>query len=169
MTRDNVVRDWNQLEEMDDSPEMAEASEPEVRETRETAEAETPETGDAEETQESQTADEDLVRLYLRQMGRRRLLTAADERVIGARMEDARAELLVALADLPEPRATLLKTAAAVRAERERNDFRAVVRASGASANSSGYRRTPDDGGPAGFADPPRLRSADQESTGGGP
>jgi RNA polymerase sigma factor (sigma-70 family) len=116
MTRDNVVRDWNQLEEMDDSPEMAEASEPEVRETRETAEADAPETGDGEESQESQTADEDLVRLYLRQMGRRKLLTAADERVIGARMEDARAELLVALADLPEPRATLLKMSAAVRA-----------------------------------------------------
>jgi len=116
MTRDNVVRDWNQLEEMDDSAEMAETSEPEVRETRETAEVEAPETGDGEESQESQAADEDLVRLYLRQMGRRRLLTAADERVIGARMEDARAELLVALADLPEPRATLLKTAAAVRA-----------------------------------------------------
>jgi hypothetical protein len=111
MTRDNVVRDWNQLEEMDDSPEMAE---PEVRRTGKRLRA--PETGDGEESQESQAADEDLVRLYLRQMGRRRLLTAADERVIGARMEDARAELLVALADLPEPRATLLKTAAAVRA-----------------------------------------------------
>ena len=49
MTRDNVVRDWNQLEEMDDSAEMAETSEPEVRETRETAEVEAPETGDGEE------------------------------------------------------------------------------------------------------------------------
>ena len=48
-------------------------------------------------------------------MGRRRLLTAADERVIGARMEDARAELLVALVDLPGPRATLLRLAATVR------------------------------------------------------
>ncbi len=103
MTRDDVVRDWHEAEdpELDDRAELpeAEASEPEV-----------------DETQESVTADEDLVRLYLRQMGRRRLLTAADERVIGARMEQARADLLVALADLPGPRATLLRLAASVRA-----------------------------------------------------
>src|SRR6185503_7224756 len=42
-------------------------------------------------------------------------LTAADERVIGARIEKARADLLVALADLPVPRASLLRMAAAVR------------------------------------------------------
>ena len=55
------------------------------------------------------------VRLYLRNIGKRKLLTAADERVIGARMERARAELLVALADLPAPRQALIRMAAALR------------------------------------------------------
>jgi RNA polymerase sigma factor (sigma-70 family) len=101
MTRDDVARNWHEADdaELDDRTELPEASEPEV-----------------EDTQEAVAADEDLVRLYLRQMGRRRLLTAADERVIGARMEQARADLLVALADLPGPRATLLRLAASVRA-----------------------------------------------------
>ena len=76
--------------------------------------AEPPEPPDEE--QEAASADEDLVRLYLRQMGKRRLLTAADERLIGARMERARADVLVALADLPASRATLLTMASAVRA-----------------------------------------------------
>ena len=31
MTRDNVVRDWNQLEDLDDPTEMADASEPEAQ------------------------------------------------------------------------------------------------------------------------------------------
>ena len=72
-----------------------------------------------EEEQEEQEAagpaDEDLVRLYLRNIGKRKLLTAADERVIGARMERARAELLIALADLPAPRQALIRMAAALR------------------------------------------------------
>ena len=101
MMRDDVVRNWHEVDdtELDDRSELPEASEPEV-----------------DESPESLAADEDLVRLYLRQMGRRRLLTAADERVIGARMEQARAALLLALADLPGPRATLLRLAASVRA-----------------------------------------------------
>ena len=44
-----------------------------------------------------------------------------------------------------------------------RNDFRAADRASGASAIRPAIVERPDDGGPAGFADPPRLRSADQK------
>jgi hypothetical protein len=55
------------------------------------------------------------VRLYLRHIGKRKLLTAADERVIGARMEQARAEMLVALIDLPGPRQALIRMAAALR------------------------------------------------------
>ena len=81
---------------------------------------------DAEETSEEPSeeveaeepagpADEDLVRLYLRHIGKRKLLTAADERVIGQRMEVARAELFVGLLDLPGPRAALIRMAQAVR------------------------------------------------------
>ena len=99
MTRDTAVTDWHDDDLEQQAPDMVDASDAE-----------------AEETTDSPTADEDLVRLYLRQMGRRKLLTAADERVIGARMEEARADLLVALANFPGPRAALLQTAASVRA-----------------------------------------------------
>ncbi len=73
------------------------------------------EQAEEEEQETAGPADEDLVRLYLRNIGKRKLLTAADERVIGARMEQARAELLVALADLPAPRQALIRMAAALR------------------------------------------------------
>jgi RNA polymerase sigma factor (sigma-70 family) len=104
MTRDNVSIDWQdeELEEPTTDLASADASEPDQDVQEEEAEA------------EAASADEDLVRLYLRQMGRRKLLTAADERAIGARMEHARADLLVALMDLPGPRATLLSMAASV-------------------------------------------------------
>src|SRR6187431_98592 len=69
---------------------------------------ETDEQAEEEEPEAAGPADEDLVRLYLRNIGKRKLLTAADERVIGARMERSRAELLVALADLPAPRQALI-------------------------------------------------------------
>jgi RNA polymerase sigma factor (sigma-70 family) len=95
-----VVNDW-QDEDLD---------------VTELPEGEEPEASEVEEPQEATAADEDLVRLYLRQMGRRRLLTAADERVIGARMEQARADLLVGLVDIPGPRAALLQMAAAIKA-----------------------------------------------------
>ena len=76
--------------------------------------------GDAEEAEEVEvedqpTADEDLVRLYLRNIGKRKLLTAADERVIGARIETARAQLLQALIDLPGPRHALIAIGSAVK------------------------------------------------------
>jgi RNA polymerase sigma factor (sigma-70 family) len=65
---------------------------------------------------DSASPDEDLVRTYLRQIGRRRLLTAAKEREIGRRIEVARGELLAAVADIPPTRETFLKLAGAVRA-----------------------------------------------------
>jgi hypothetical protein len=65
---------------------------------------------------DSASPDEDLVRTYLRQIGRRRLLTAAEEREIGRRIEVARGELLAAVADIPPTRETFLKLAGAVRA-----------------------------------------------------
>jgi RNA polymerase primary sigma factor len=65
---------------------------------------------------EETSADDDLVRMYLRHMGRRKLLTAADEQRIGERIERAPTALLLALVDLPGPRAALMKMAAAVRA-----------------------------------------------------
>ena len=92
-------------------PEM---SEPEVGE-RGAEEAPEQNEEDAEEQEAAGPADEDLVRMYLRNIGKRKLLTAADERVIGQRMEKARAELLVGLADLPGPRQALVRMAAALR------------------------------------------------------
>src|SRR5207237_2552693 len=59
--------------------------------------------------------DVDLIRLYLRQIGRRKLLTAAEEREIGRKIEDARADLLGTLAEMPQGRATLLALAAQIK------------------------------------------------------
>jgi len=62
--------------------------------------------------------DVDLVRLYLQRVGRRRLLTAAEEREIGRRMEVARAELMRAMGSIPAGRRTILSLAEEVRADR---------------------------------------------------
>jgi RNA polymerase primary sigma factor len=62
--------------------------------------------------------DIDLVRVYLQRVGRRRLLTAAEEREIGRRMEVARAELVGALTRIPAGRQTILSLAAEQRAGR---------------------------------------------------
>jgi RNA polymerase primary sigma factor len=61
------------------------------------------------------TEDVDLVRVYLRHIGRRKLLKAAEEQAIGRRMEVARADLLRTLAELPCARKTLLDLADQVR------------------------------------------------------
>ena len=62
---------------------------------------------DDEETTDSDTADElpsageDLVRTYLREVGRRPLLKPAEESELGRRIDAARADLIGALAGLP--------------------------------------------------------------------
>jgi RNA polymerase primary sigma factor len=63
------------------------------------------------------TEDVDLVRVYLKHVGRRKLLTAQQEQEIGRRIESARADLLAELALVPAARSTLLSMADAVRAQ----------------------------------------------------
>jgi hypothetical protein len=59
--------------------------------------------------------DVDPVRSYLNEIGRRRLLTAAEEQAIGRPIEEARADLLVELASVPAALQTLVALAEAVR------------------------------------------------------
>jgi RNA polymerase primary sigma factor len=59
--------------------------------------------------------DLDLVRVYLKHIGGRKLLKARDEQEIGARIERARGDLLAELAAIPAGRQTLLTLADAVR------------------------------------------------------
>jgi RNA polymerase primary sigma factor len=93
--------------------------EPEAFEDQPLDEAErdalTPE--EIEETPEARLPHEDvdLVRVYLRHIGRRKLLKARDEQEIGRRIELARADLLAALAAIPAARSSLLALADAVR------------------------------------------------------
>ena len=61
--------------------------------------------------------DVDLVRVYLKHVGRRKLLTAQQEQEIGRRIESARADLLAELALTPAARSTFLSMADAVRAQ----------------------------------------------------
>jgi RNA polymerase primary sigma factor len=56
-------------------------------------------------------ADADLVRTYLSTIARRKLLTAKDEQAIGARIEEARGELLVEMATIPTALQTLVTLA----------------------------------------------------------
>ena len=55
--------------------------------------------------------DIDLVRVYLRHIGKRKLLKAKDEQEIGLRIENARAKLLAALGTIPGARRTILALA----------------------------------------------------------
>jgi RNA polymerase primary sigma factor len=59
--------------------------------------------------------DVDLVRVYLRTIGRRKLLKAQEEQVIGRNIEVARGNLLAELATIPAARMTLNSLADAVR------------------------------------------------------
>jgi RNA polymerase primary sigma factor len=80
------------------------------------AEDETSEAAEVEEPLEAGVADDvDLVRVYLRHIARRRLLTAAQEQDIGRRMEVAREKVLRSLAEIPGARATLRALADQVR------------------------------------------------------
>jgi RNA polymerase primary sigma factor len=70
---------------------------------------------DADETADAGAEDVDLVRVYLKQIGRRKLLKARDEQEIGARIERSRGDLLAALGAIPAARRTLLALADCVR------------------------------------------------------
>jgi hypothetical protein len=59
--------------------------------------------------------DGDLVRVYLKHIGKRPLLKAKDEQEIGLRIEKARGELLAALGSIPVARQSLLDLAAKVK------------------------------------------------------
>src|SRR5215208_6101294 len=59
--------------------------------------------------------DADLVRMYLSQLGKRPLLTFAQEQEIGLRIEQRRADLLTALAALPCALSTIASLAEHVR------------------------------------------------------
>ena len=76
--------------------------------------------GPAEDTDEvaaarTAGADVDPVRVYLQDIGRRKLLTLAQEQEIGRRIEHARSELLAELARIPRGVCCLLKLADRVR------------------------------------------------------
>jgi RNA polymerase primary sigma factor len=57
----------------------------------------------------------DLVRVYLQHIGKRKLLKAAEERVIGQRIEDAQRELVMVLGDIPSAVQTLVALADRIR------------------------------------------------------
>ena len=77
--------------------------------------------GGAEEGADTRTeaapegADVDLVRVYLRHVGRTRLLKAAEEQAIGRDIETARAELVTVLATVPLAVQTLVALAETIR------------------------------------------------------
>jgi hypothetical protein len=91
------------------------------------AEWEALEPEEIEEAPEARLPQEelDLVRVYLRHIGRRKLLTARQEAEIGRKMEVGRGELLAELTVIPAARQTLLSLADAVRRKEvpPRNSF----------------------------------------------
>jgi RNA polymerase primary sigma factor len=83
----------------------------------EEAEREALERDEIEEAPEARLPQDevDLVRVYLKHIGRRKLLTAKQEQEIGRSMEEARGELLAELATIPAARHTLHSLAEEVR------------------------------------------------------
>jgi RNA polymerase primary sigma factor len=61
----------------------------------------------------------DLVRVYLQHIGKRKLLKAAEERLIGERIENAQRELVVTLGDIPSAVQTLVALAERIRSKGE--------------------------------------------------
>jgi len=57
----------------------------------------------------------DLVRVYLQHIGKRKLLKAAEERVIGERIENAQRDLVTMLGDVPSAVQTLMALAERIR------------------------------------------------------
>ena len=70
---------------------------------------------DAEPAMAPEREDVDLVRVYLRHVGRTRLLKAAEEQAIGRDIETARADLVTVLATVPLAVQTLLALAETIR------------------------------------------------------
>jgi RNA polymerase primary sigma factor len=111
-TDETVVLPARQLVEEDD-PEafddqmMDEGDEPLRAETRGEEEEEEEEAPQPEASRE----DLDLVRIYLKHVGRRKLLKAKEEQEIGARIENARGELQATLGMIPCAVRTLLALA----------------------------------------------------------
>ena len=111
-TDESVILPARQLVEEDD-PEafddqmMDEGDEPLRAETRGEEEEEEEEAPQPEASRE----DLDLVRIYLKHVGRRKLLKAKEEQEIGARIENARGELQATLGMIPCAVRTLLALA----------------------------------------------------------
>jgi len=61
----------------------------------------------------------DLVRVYLQHIGKRKLLKAAEERVIGERIENAQRDLVMMLGDIPSAVQTLVALADRIRSKGE--------------------------------------------------
>ena len=61
----------------------------------------------------------DLVRVYLQHIGKRKLLKAAEERVIGERIENAQRDLVMTLGDIPSAVQTLVALADRIRSKGE--------------------------------------------------
>ena len=61
----------------------------------------------------------DLVRVYLQHIGKRKLLKAAEERVIGERIENAQRDLVMTLGDIPSAVQTLMALADRIRSKGE--------------------------------------------------
>jgi RNA polymerase primary sigma factor len=59
----------------------------------------------------------DLVRVYLQHIGKRKLLKAAEERVIGERIENAQRDLVMTLGDIPSAVQTLVALAERIRSK----------------------------------------------------
>jgi RNA polymerase primary sigma factor len=98
---------------------MIDEGEPEAFDDRpiENTDEETLEPEEIDEAPEARVPHEDvdLVRVYLKHIGRRKLLKAHEEQDIGRSIELARAELLAELATMPTARRTLLSLADAIR------------------------------------------------------
>src|SRR5262245_56549743 len=71
--------------------------------------------GEADESPDMSHEDLDLMRVYLRNVGTRRLLKASEEQAIGRRIEVARSELQAAFAEVPCALRTLLGLAERVK------------------------------------------------------
>ena len=113
---------WTVEAPLSESPEQLLAEEEpeafEAQPVREGVEAAEPITDEEEEEPAPARApgeDVDLVRVYLKHIGKRKLLKAKDEQEIGLRIETAQGNLLGALGALPCGRHTLLKLADDVR------------------------------------------------------
>jgi RNA polymerase primary sigma factor len=109
---------------LDDPVRLLEEEEPEANGIQELSEDEErdAEDGDGLGSPDGLTSQErmpreelDLVRVYLQHIGRRKLLTPAQEKALGLRIEQARSDLVVELARLPCAVATLSGLAAKVR------------------------------------------------------